>query len=50
MSRRREGDQEITPRPTRGRGAFLKKTGGQMWIAHDLIGFSKLRKSPEFYE
>jgi ketopantoate hydroxymethyltransferase len=30
--------------------AFLKKTKGQMWITHDLIGFSKLKKAPEFYE
>jgi glyoxylase-like metal-dependent hydrolase (beta-lactamase superfamily II) len=29
---------------------FVKKTGTQLWIGHDLVGFSKLRKSPEFYE
>ncbi len=39
----------------RGRGrvmidAFLKKTGAQMWIEHDLSGNSKLKKSPDFYE
>jgi len=28
----------------------VKKTGTQLWIGHDLVGFSKLRKSPEFYE
>jgi len=32
------------------RDAFLKKTGGQMWMTHDLIGFSKLKKSPAFYD
>jgi glyoxylase-like metal-dependent hydrolase (beta-lactamase superfamily II) len=29
---------------------FVRKTGTQLWIGHDLVGFSKLRKSPEFYE
>ena len=29
---------------------FVQKTGTQLWIGHDLVGFSKLRKSPEFYE
>ena len=29
---------------------LLKRVGGQMWITHDLIGFSRLKKSPEFYE
>ncbi len=30
--------------------AFLKKTGAQLWIQHDLEGNAKLRKSPRFYE
>jgi glyoxylase-like metal-dependent hydrolase (beta-lactamase superfamily II) len=30
--------------------AFLKKTGAQLWIQHDLTGNSKLRKAPAFYE
>jgi N-acyl homoserine lactone hydrolase len=30
--------------------AFLKQTGAQLWIQHDLASFSKLKKSPEFYE
>jgi hypothetical protein len=30
--------------------AFVQKTGTQLWIGHDLVGFAKLRKSPEFYE
>ena len=29
---------------------FVRQTGTQLWIGHDLVGFSKLRKSPEFYE
>jgi glyoxylase-like metal-dependent hydrolase (beta-lactamase superfamily II) len=45
-----QGDQEITLKSRDAVDAFLKKTGGQMWITHDLIGFSKLKKSPEFYE
>jgi N-acyl homoserine lactone hydrolase len=27
-----------------------RKSGAQLWIEHDFIGNSKLRKSPEFYE
>ena len=30
--------------------AFLKRTGAQLWIQHDFIGNSKLKKSPQFYE
>jgi hypothetical protein len=30
--------------------AFLKKTGSQLWIQHDFVGNSKLKKSPQFYE
>jgi N-acyl homoserine lactone hydrolase len=29
---------------------FLKKTGAQLWIQHDIIGNAKLRKAPAFYE
>ena len=29
---------------------FLKKTNSQLWIQHDIVGFSKLKKSPQFYE
>lgn len=29
---------------------FVQKTGTKLWIGHDLVGFSKLKKSPEFYE
>jgi len=30
--------------------AFLKQTGAQLWIEHDLAHFNKLKKSPAFYE
>ncbi|HXP86833.1 MAG TPA: N-acyl homoserine lactonase family protein [Bryobacteraceae bacterium] len=30
--------------------AFLKKTGAQLWIQHDLTANRKLKKSPAFYE
>jgi N-acyl homoserine lactone hydrolase len=29
---------------------FLKKTGAELWIQHDLVGNAKLKKSPDFYE
>jgi len=29
---------------------FLKKTGAQLWIEHDIIGNAKLKKAPQFYE
>ncbi len=29
---------------------FLKKTGSQLWIEHDIVGNRKLKKAPEFYE
>jgi len=30
--------------------AFLKKTGAQLWIQHDLIANQKLKKAPQYYE
>jgi glyoxylase-like metal-dependent hydrolase (beta-lactamase superfamily II) len=45
-----QGDQDITLRSRDAVEAFLKKTNGKMWITHDLIGFSKLKKSPDYYE
>jgi N-acyl homoserine lactone hydrolase len=29
---------------------YLKKTGAQLWIQHDILGNAKLKKAPEFYE
>jgi len=45
-----QGDQDITLRSREAVEAFLKKTKGQMWITHDLLGFAKLKKAPEYYE
>jgi hypothetical protein len=45
-----QGDQEITLKSRDALQDSLRKSGGQMWITHDLIGFSKLKKAPEFYE
>lgn len=30
--------------------AFLKQTGAQLWIQHDFVGNSKLKKAPQFYD
>jgi N-acyl homoserine lactone hydrolase len=45
-----QGDQEITLRSRDALQELLKKNAGKMWITHDLIGFSRLKKAPEFYE
>lgn len=29
---------------------FLKRSGAQLWIQHDFVANSKLKKSPEYYE
>jgi glyoxylase-like metal-dependent hydrolase (beta-lactamase superfamily II) len=29
---------------------FLKKTGAQLWIEHDIVGNAKLKKAPAYYE
>jgi N-acyl homoserine lactone hydrolase len=29
---------------------FLKKTGAQLWIGHDIIANAKLKKAPAFYD
>ena len=45
--RRRRATRRSAPKSTRKAvDEFVKKTGGQMWIGHDLVGFSKLRKVP----
>jgi glyoxylase-like metal-dependent hydrolase (beta-lactamase superfamily II) len=41
-------DQTVASRVTIEK--FLKDTHAQFWIQHDLIGNSKLKKSPAFYE
>jgi N-acyl homoserine lactone hydrolase len=30
--------------------AFIKKTGAQLWIEHDLAHFNQLKKAPNYYE
>jgi N-acyl homoserine lactone hydrolase len=30
--------------------AFLKRTGAQLWIQHDLVGFRKLKLVPQYYD
>ena len=30
--------------------AFLKQTGAQLWIQHDITGNAKLKKAPHYYE
>jgi hypothetical protein len=30
--------------------AFLKQTGSQLWIQHDLRAMQKVKKAPAFYE
>lgn len=29
---------------------LIEQTGAQLWIGHDMAGFAKLKKSPEYYE
>jgi glyoxylase-like metal-dependent hydrolase (beta-lactamase superfamily II) len=29
---------------------FLKKTGAQLWIEHDIVGNRRLKKAPQYYE
>jgi glyoxylase-like metal-dependent hydrolase (beta-lactamase superfamily II) len=30
--------------------AFLKQSGAQLWIQHDLVGFRKLKLAPQYYD
>lgn len=45
-----EFNQEQTRKSRAAVDAFLKKTNAQLWIQHDFVGNSKLKKSPQFYE
>jgi N-acyl homoserine lactone hydrolase len=45
-----EFDPQQTPRSREVIEAFLQTTGAQLWIQHDYIGNSRLKKSPEYYE
>lgn len=43
-------DQAQTAKSREKLERFLEQTGSALWIQHDLVGFRKLRKSPEFYD
>jgi len=45
-----EYNQEQTAATREAIEAFLKKSGAQLWIQHDFIANSKLKKAPQFYE
>jgi glyoxylase-like metal-dependent hydrolase (beta-lactamase superfamily II) len=45
-----EFNEQQTARSRQELDAFLKKTGAQLWIQHDLTAHTKLRKSPEYYD
>ncbi len=45
-----EFDAAETARSRKKIEAFLQATGATLWIQHDLAGFRKLRKAPEYYD
>jgi glyoxylase-like metal-dependent hydrolase (beta-lactamase superfamily II) len=45
-----EFDVEQTRMARRSVDAFLKKTGAQLWIQHELDAHTKLKKSPQYYD
>jgi N-acyl homoserine lactone hydrolase len=45
-----ETNQEQTAASRESIEAFVKKSGAHLWIQHDFIGDSKLKKAPQFYE
>ncbi len=45
-----EFDKEQTVASRAAMETFLKKTGAQFWIQHDIVHYGKLKKSPDFYE
>ncbi|HZM62552.1 MAG TPA: N-acyl homoserine lactonase family protein [Vicinamibacterales bacterium] len=45
-----EFDVEQTRGARRSVEAFLKKTGAQLWIQHDLDAHTKLKKAPSYYD
>lgn len=53
-TRGRIPNQEFNPKQTSASRTaievFLKKTGAQLWIQHDYIGNTKLRKAPAYYD
>jgi len=45
-----EFDQQQTVATREAIEAFLKQSGAELWIQHDFIANSKLKKAPQFYE
>jgi glyoxylase-like metal-dependent hydrolase (beta-lactamase superfamily II) len=45
-----EADQAQTAAARAGVETFLQRTGAQLWIQHDFVGFAKLRKAPAYYD
>jgi len=45
-----EADQAQTAATREKIEAFLQQSGAQLWIQHDFIANSKLKKAPQFYE
>jgi glyoxylase-like metal-dependent hydrolase (beta-lactamase superfamily II) len=45
-----EFNKDQTAASRAGLEVFLKKTGAQLWIEHDIVGSAKLKKAPAFYE
>lgn len=45
-----EANEDQTRKSRQDVDAFLKKTGAQLWIQHDLPASNKLRKAPQFYD
>jgi N-acyl homoserine lactone hydrolase len=45
-----ETDQQQTVATREVIEAFLKQSGAQLWIQHDFVADSKLKKAPQFYE
>lgn len=43
-------DQARTPVSREAIEAFLAQTGAQLWIQHDAVGNSRLKKAPDYYE
>lgn len=43
-------DQAQTPISRNTIEAFLSKTGAQLWIQHDYLANSRLKKAPEYYD
>ena len=45
-----DADREVTRRTRKAVEGFLKQSGAQLWIQHDIPTHAKLNKAPAFYE